>query len=274
MKKGISVVVVTYNRPEDAKETVISLLNQTFEPVEIILIDDASHPPLDLNIDNEKLKIVRFDSEIGLSNARNHGISLAKGEYIAFIDDDALASRDWLEKIGEFINQGFDILGGPVRPLYKAKPPDWWDEKILGSYAGIGETKEIWGTNMVFRKEIFRKIGKFRSDLGRQKGKLLSHEERALIERATKRGYKISFVPEAKVFHKVGHHRMTLAYILRWEYHSGKSLRTLYGYQPLKTVISLQKAILSIIYPGTILQKKSIKIQKLCFIIRFFSQLV
>jgi glycosyltransferase involved in cell wall biosynthesis len=274
--KGISVVVVTHNRPEDVKETVTSLLNQSFEPAEIILVDDTSDPPVNLNIDSEKLKIVRFDNEVGLSNARNCGISLARGEYVAFIDDDAIASKHWLEKIWEYTNKGFDILGGPIKPLYEAPPPDWWDDEILGSYAGIGNTytKQIWGTNMVFRQEIFRKIGKFRPDLGRNKGKLLSHEERDLIEQATKRGHKISFVPGAQVFHKVKWRRMTLSYILQWAYYDGKSLRALYGYQPSKIFIPLLKAILSMIYPSTILQKKAIKIQKLSYIIRLFSQLI
>lgn len=73
MEKGISVVIVTYNRPKDVMETINSLLNQSYEPLEIIVIDDGSDPPLNLKSTIKNLVLIRFDEEIGVSRARNYG---------------------------------------------------------------------------------------------------------------------------------------------------------------------------------------------------------
>lgn len=236
MGAKISVVVVTYNRPKDVKETVKSLLSQSREPLEIILIDDASRPPLKLNLHSQNLKFKRFNKEVGLSNARNYGISIAKGEYIAFIDDDAIPEKCWIEEIQKGFDKGADILGGPVEPLYLAEPPNWWNEKLFGGYVAIGNkyTKQIWGTNMAIRKCIFKKVGDFKTTLGRQKGKLLSGEETEFLIRAQKAGCKVFYTPAAKVFHKVPPSRMTLKYIVRLVYYKGKGARVIKGYRPLK----------------------------------------
>ena len=183
MQPRISVVIVNYNRPHEVKGTVQSLLNQSIKPFEIIIIDDASKSPLSLKVDASKIKLVRFDKEVGLSTARNYGINIAKGEYVAFIDDDAIANVHWIEEIQKGINAGGEILGGPLTPFFKAKPPKWWNENDLGYFVGVGNSKsqQIWGANMVFSKVAFKKIGVFNPNIGRQKGKLLGFEDTKLI---------------------------------------------------------------------------------------------
>jgi glycosyltransferase involved in cell wall biosynthesis len=226
MPAKISVVVVNYNRPLEVRDTVQSLINQSVEPFEIIIIDDGSKTPLSMKLEGSKLKLIRFEKEVGLSGARNYGISIAKGEYVAFIDDDAIASKRWIEEIQSGIIAGGEILGGPLRPIFKAKPPKWWNEMNLGYFVGVGnsEKREIWGANMVFKKEVFRKIGVFNPNIGRQKGKLLAFEDANLISKG-KKCCKILFLPNAKVFHLVRSQRLTLRYIIRWSYNHGRSQR-------------------------------------------------
>jgi glucosyl-dolichyl phosphate glucuronosyltransferase len=226
MQPRISVVVVNYNRPHEVKDAIQSLLSQSAEPFEIIIIDDASNPPLSLAVDDLKMILIRFDKEVGLSAARNHGISIAKGDYIAFIDDDCIVSEHWIEEIQNGINAGGEILGGPLRPLFKAKPPKWWNENELGYFVGVGNSKsrKIWGANMVFKKEVFQKIGVFNPNIGRQKGKLLGFEDARLISKGEK-SCRILFLPKAEVLHLVGAQRLTLKYIIRWSFNHGKSLR-------------------------------------------------
>jgi glucosyl-dolichyl phosphate glucuronosyltransferase len=224
MQTRISVIIVNYNRPIEVKGAVQSLLSQSMEPFEIIIIDDASKSPLRMEVTDSKIKLIRFDRELGLSAARNYGISIAKGEYVAFIDDDAVASKQWIEEIQNGIMLGGEILGGPLRPLFKAEPPNWWSEKDLGYFVGVGnsEKREIWGANMVFKKEVFQKIGVFNPNIGRQKGKLLAFEDSNLISRG-KKSFRLLFLPKAKVFHLVRSQRLTLRYIIRWSYNHGKS---------------------------------------------------
>jgi GT2 family glycosyltransferase len=275
MKKGISVVVVTYNRPKDVMDTVHSLVNQSFRPLEIVVIDDGSNPPLSVKFDIKNLKLTRFDEEVGACNARNYGIKVAKGDYVAFIDDDAIADKYWLEEIQKGIEVGADILGGLLNPIYETSPPKWWNEKDFGYYTGIGNWGGwIWGANMVVRKEVFRKAGLFRSELGPQKGKHLGGEELDLINRAKSMGYRVLFMPKAIVYHKVKPHRMTLRHILRWEYYYGKSLKIINGYNPLKTTILLFLGLLSMANPKVILSEPSVRIKKIAWVIELFGQFI
>lgn len=224
----ISVVIVSYNRPKPVKRTVDSLMAQSVRPYEIIVIDDGSKPRLDLKTTFENFQLIHFRTERGLSNSRNFGVNIATGEYVAFIDDDAEASPNWLEEVEKEILKGADILGGPLIPNFEAAPPEWWNEKDFGGLAGIGNaaSKAIWGANMIFSKKVFDYIGLFDPRVGRQKGKLMSHEERELITKA-KSVFKVAFVPAAVVSHSVPARRLGLKYILQWRYYDGVSDRKL-----------------------------------------------
>jgi len=276
MKKRISVVVGTYNRPKDVMDTVTSLVSQSVKPFEIIIIDDGSTPPLNLRFSQKKLKLIRFDKNVGACSARNYGINVAKGEYVAFIDDDAMADKHWLEEMQKGIKMEADILGGPLKPIYETSPPKWWNEKDFGFYSGVGNIwgSYIWGANMIVRKEVFRKIGLFRSDLGPRKGKHSGGEELDLINRARVRGYHVLFIPKAIVCHKVKSKRMSLGYILKWEYYYGKMLKTRDGYRPLETTFLLFLGILSMANPRIILSEISVRIKKIAWIAELFGRLI
>jgi glucosyl-dolichyl phosphate glucuronosyltransferase len=227
----VSVVISTFNRPAEVEVTVRNLIDQSVLPLEIIVIDDSSTPPLKLRVDFRGLKVIRFDKEIGLSNARNYGVGIAAGEFIAFVDDDTKIPRHWMEKVLEGIAAGAEVLGGPLRPLFLAEPPSWWSEKEFGGVAGVGNivTRDIWGANMIFKKVVFDKVGLFNSRVGRQKGKLLTYEETELISRA-RSCCKLVFLPNAEVLHLIPKKRMTFRYIIRWFYYWGKSTRIAEGF--------------------------------------------
>lgn len=98
MQKQVSVIITTHNRPEAVHRAVKSVLNQTYQSIECIVVDDAS--------DRENTCLLKKQADTGLiyhyispenskggNHARNVGISLARGEYLAFLDDD----DEWLE---------------------------------------------------------------------------------------------------------------------------------------------------------------------------------
>jgi len=262
MDTQISVVIVTYNRPLEVQETVRSLLNQSVKPFEILVIDDGSEPHLKLTVNFENFRLIRFDKEQGLSKSRNYGINLAKGEYVAFLDDDTVPSQHWLEAVQKGIMSGGDVLGGPLKPLFKAIPPDWWTEKDFGYMAGVGNIygQRIWGANMIFEKTVFHKIGLFDSNLGRQKGKLLSCEEDKLIKKA-RICCRYLFLPEAEVLHIVQSKRLTLKYLIRWNYYEGKSNTLLNGRKTIKNTYDLLITGKSMLNPFIMVNKsKRIKL--------------
>ncbi len=96
---SISVIIPVFNGEKTIKETIDSILNQTFKSIELIIIDDGSTDStveIIENISDSRIKLFYYPNG-GLSTSRNRGISLAQGEYISFIDADDLWTPDKLE---------------------------------------------------------------------------------------------------------------------------------------------------------------------------------
>ncbi|MFK5957869.1 MAG: glycosyltransferase [Lutibacter sp.] len=109
-KPLVSVIIPTYNRPNYLKQTLKSVVNQTYTNIEILVIDDGSKMNYAESICNKHPNCKYFyKTNGGLSSARNFGIKKAKGEYIAFLDDDDFWREDKLQKQVEFLNSNLDI---------------------------------------------------------------------------------------------------------------------------------------------------------------------
>ena len=99
LDKKVTVVIPTYNRAHLVKDAVESVLNQTYQNFELIVIDDGSTDNTKevLAIYKDKLSYIYQENQ-GRSSARNHGIKLASCEYIAFLDSDDVWFPDKLER--------------------------------------------------------------------------------------------------------------------------------------------------------------------------------
>jgi glycosyltransferase involved in cell wall biosynthesis len=87
----VTAVITTYKRSREAKRAIESVLAQTYEPLECIVVEDGSESGLEewlRTSEYDEIRYVRHDSNQGLAGARNTGIALASGEYVAFLDDD------------------------------------------------------------------------------------------------------------------------------------------------------------------------------------------
>ena len=87
----VSVIVTTYNRASLLLRAVDSVLAQTYEDYELIIVDDCSTddtPELTITFEDSRIRAVRHEDNMGQSAAQNTGIRLARGEYVAFLDDD------------------------------------------------------------------------------------------------------------------------------------------------------------------------------------------
>jgi glycosyltransferase involved in cell wall biosynthesis len=168
----------------------------------------------------------------GLSGARNTGVSEAREDIIAFIDDDATADSAWLEVLtAGFTDPSVGGVGGHVVPAWAAPPPTWLPSEfwwVLGcSYTGLPpEARPIRnpiGANMAFRRSVFEQVGGFREEIGRIGTTPLGCEETELSIRAGAAGFTVWYRPEAIVHHCVPPERVTLRYFLRRCYAEGLS---------------------------------------------------
>lgn len=90
-----TVIVPTYQRPELLAETVRSVLQQTVEDFECLVVDDASPQPAEVP-DDPRVRLLRMSENRGEPAARNAGLAAARGRYVTFLDDDDLFTRDRL----------------------------------------------------------------------------------------------------------------------------------------------------------------------------------
>ena len=103
MKDKISIIVPIYNMEKYLNKGVNSIINQSYENLEIILVNDGSTDD-SLNICNkfkkkDKRVVVLKKENGGLSSARNYGIEHANGKYISFVDADDYIEKDYIEKL-------------------------------------------------------------------------------------------------------------------------------------------------------------------------------
>lgn len=98
----VSVILPTHNRPRLLAEALDSLNKQTFMDTEVVIVDDASVPPVTLN--KPRLRIIRHDISHGGATTKNTGIRHASGKVLAFLDDDDLYAPQYLERALEVLD--------------------------------------------------------------------------------------------------------------------------------------------------------------------------
>ena len=96
----VSVIIPTYNRSNVILNSVNSVLNQTYKDLEVIVVDDCSDDETEIvlkSIKDQRLRYIKHEKNMGACAARNTGIDLAKGEFIAFHDSDDICRKERIE---------------------------------------------------------------------------------------------------------------------------------------------------------------------------------
>lgn len=116
MKQLVSIIVPIYNCEKFLEECILSILQQSYKDIEIILINDGSEDlsgeiALSYSKIDSRITYIKKNNE-GVSNARNLGIKLAKGEYISFVDADDIIGKTYIEDMIEEITDVDFVLSG------------------------------------------------------------------------------------------------------------------------------------------------------------------
>jgi len=225
----ISVVIPVYNACHTIVDCLKSVVDQETRPLEIIVVDngstDGSWELLEEFSQAAKgVPIVLCrERKRGASAARNKGISLARGEMVAFTDADCVADVGWLQKINNSFNH--DSLGAVAGNIFGYRPLKTV-EKFQSLYTLRGLDSErvfnhytlIEGgfptANLAVRKEVLRAVGGFDENF------LIYGEDHDLCARIYKKGFRIKYTPLAKVYHR---HRNSVKKMLKQSYGFAKA---------------------------------------------------
>lgn len=233
----ISVLIATYNRSRSLKDTLDSLLNQERKDnfsYEAIVIDNNSSDKTKSTIESYmekfagKLKYV-FEPKQGKAYALNAGIHQARGEVLAFTDDDVIVDKKWLQAIYDiFQNEEVKCAGGKILALWDREKPLWYSDKIetVIPHIDYGNTERLieyaTGANMAVRKEVFEKTGLFE----------IMPAEDSIFSRKLRKDFVIWYFPFLIVQHKVLRERLNKRYFRQWYFKSGKSISKIRAQYP------------------------------------------
>lgn len=202
-----SVIVPVYNRPDEIKELLDSLLNQTYRHFEVLIVEDGSEQTCKHIVDSytDRLNIrYFFKKNSGQGFSRNFGFERANGEYYIVFDSDCLIPSHYFETVNDYLKiQRLDAFGGPDRahpsftPLQKAIS---YSMTSVFTTGGIRGDKKRGGSfnprsfNMGISKTVFEATGGYRiTRMG---------EDLEFSIRIKKHGFKVGLIPEAYVYHK------------------------------------------------------------------------
>lgn len=241
----LSIVITSYTteRLEDIFELLDSIKTQTYPNLETIFIAERSrelHEEVKTYAEEKAIPnmMVVFNSgEPGVSVARNLGIKEARGDIVAFVDDDVVLFPDWTEGMVK-AHEDDSIIGvtGPAFPLWEDESPQWLPEQFYWlisctGWTGWSETRTVrgaFGSNMAFKREAFDDGCLFSVKAGYARSSHLQpvSDDIEFSLRVRKRtGRPIIFTPNARVWHKASKNRLSLGFAAARAYHIGHTRR-------------------------------------------------
>jgi len=212
----ISVIILNYNGKDYIEECLDSVLDQTYEPLEIIVVDNASNDS-SLEILKEKysskIKLIESNTNLGFAGGNNLALDYTKGEFIALLNNDAVADRRWIEEFMSAVNRCDGTFG-----MWASKILFYDDREIIDTAGhliypdglnrgrGKGEKdkgqydkeEEVFfpsGCAAMYRKEMLDIIGFFDPDF------FAYGDDTDLGMKARIAGWKCIYVPKSVVYH-------------------------------------------------------------------------
>jgi len=220
-----SIIVPTYNRPRALSACLASLavLDYPRDRLEVIVVDDGSAcTPEDIVRQCSDRLCVRLETveHAGPAAARNRGAELARGNYLAFTDDDCEMAPDWLLSMAEQFRQVPDCAAGGRTKNHLdnvfTETSQLLIDFLFDYYnADPARARFFTSNNLALSGELFDLVGRFNTSFPRAAG-----EDRELCDRLLTDGHPVVHVPWAVVHHA---HQLNLRSFLRQHFNYGRA---------------------------------------------------
>ncbi|HWQ46886.1 MAG TPA: glycosyltransferase, partial [Longilinea sp.] len=230
-KTTVSIIIPTSGKLDFLQAALSSLDGNLDSGVEILIIDNTQQEiqrfyPLIKRFDRLDLHVIQ-EPRNGLHFARHAGARAARGELLAYIDDDVICPKGWLENlIRPFIDPTVGCVGGKTIGKFAVTPPEWVkDYPGYFSLLDLGDTEReilfpqetLFGCNFCIRKNVLMEVGGFNPDgfsnpeYYWQRGDGETGLERKIAQTA----WRMVYSPSAWLFHQIPQTRLTRDFLIR-----------------------------------------------------------
>lgn len=231
-----------YNHFRGAAENVTS---QSYDDTEMVVVVDGTDEVRDRVVedygDHEDVVIHCNDENVGLLESRNTGAELASGDVVAFIDDDAVADKEWVaELVRGYEEQNALAVGGKMVGDWVAGQPSFLPKEFYwlvgvthrGFADGEGWVRNTFGSNISFDRETFLELNGFDTEIGGRQGdaNLQAGETELCARLDAEYGEQVWYNPDAVVAHKVFEYRTEFWWMVDrafWQGYSKRAMDTL-----------------------------------------------
>ena len=239
---SVTAILCTYNRCEVLRATLERLAaSQLPSSVtwEVLVVDNNSTDQTREVVEGFCRRYPRifryvFEPISGKSHALNTGVMRARGNVLAFVDDDVAMEPPWLHHLTASLHDGeWAGSGGRILPAQAFTAPAWFEGQgaiLFGLFDSGDQPCEIQhaphGGNMAFRREMFEKYGLFRVDIGpgMANPEIPRHnEDTEFGRRLIAAGERLRYEPKAVVYHPVMLERLNQTFFLAWWFDFGRA---------------------------------------------------
>lgn len=249
----ITVILCTYNRCKDLRRALNSFNAQslsTGDNWEVLVVDNNSTDKTRDVVEEYRQQHpdrfrYHFEPQPGKTFALNAGVREARGDILAFTDDDVILEPAWLENLVVHLHGSeWAGAGGRTLPQQNFSPPRWLSLKGRYALAPLaifdrgnepGDLREApFGVNMAYRKEVFTKYGGFRNDLGPRPGSTAPQksEDSEFGMRVLAAGERLRYEPGAVLYHAVPENRVRKKYFQDWWFDKNRADTRIFGVDP------------------------------------------
>jgi glycosyltransferase involved in cell wall biosynthesis len=240
----VSIITTAYTmeRLGDVTGLLDSLNAQSYKNTETLVVAERLHELAESikQYITEKgypnMRVLFNGGEWGSYPSRNLAVGEARGDVIAFVDDDAVPFPDWVEGMVKVYDEDKSVIGvtGPILPVWQDKAMDWFPRELYWIFSctyrevtGRAEVRNGFCTNLSFRREAFDRCGRFKSSLagegwGKSDWQQPAAQETEFclrVKRTT--GQRVVYDPGVRVGHKVYGYRLSSRFLARRAYWEG-----------------------------------------------------